>query len=175
MQQNEIAPRLNRRLYCTSDSTMLEAPTVLIRRVAEGWDILEPESDRPLGIARPRKALSTWVMGWFQRPAVDVFEAEEEPLVFTLRRPWGFSPKWEICDADGNRVALVKRGQIYDAFGRPWATMESRNDEINFRAGQRQFAQARRTANGLHMSFAPDLQNHPLTKMSLLGAILAMG
>jgi hypothetical protein len=154
---------------------MLEARTVLIRRVAEGWDILEPESDRPLGLARPRRAFSSLVTAWFQRPAVDVFEAEEEPLVFTLRRLWAFSPKWEICDADGNRVALVKRGQIYDAFGRPWATMESRNDEINFRAAQRQFAQARRTANGLHMSFAPDLQNHPLTKMSLLGAILAMG
>ena len=154
---------------------MLEASTLLIRRVAEGCDILEPESDRPLGIARPRPPLFSWVMGWFQRRAVDVFEAEEEPLVFTLRRLWGFSRKWEICDADGNRVALVKRGQIYDAFGRPWATMESRHDEISFGAGERQFAQARRTPSGLHISFARDLQNHPLTKMSLLGAILAMG
>src|SRR5262249_25067444 len=110
-----------------------------------------------------------------QRATVDVFEADEEPLVFTVRRLWGFSPKWEICDADGNRVALVQRGRILDAFGSHWATMESTNDGINFCARGRQFAQARRTSNVIHMMFAPDLQDQPLTKMSLLGDILATG
>ena len=153
---------------------MLEHSNLLIHRVAEGWNILEPDTSRPLGLARSRTVRSSWRQAWLQRVVVDVFEADEEPLVFTVRRQWGFALKWEICDADGNRVALVKRGRISDAFGRPWATIESTSVEINFFAGQRQFAQARRTAHGLHISFAPDLQNHPLTKMSLLGAILAM-
>jgi hypothetical protein len=154
---------------------MLEHSNVLIRRVGEGWEILDPETSRSLGLARCRPARTSWGVAWLQRATVDVFEADEEPLVFTVRRLWGLSPKWEICDADGNRVALVHRGRILDTFGRHWATIESTSDGINFCARDRQFAQARRTTNGLHMSFAPDLHEHPLTKMSLLGAILATG
>jgi len=153
---------------------MLEHSNILIRRTAEGWEILEPNAGQPLGLARSRQPPSSWLPIWLQRATIDVFEADEEPLVFTVRRLWAISPKWEISDADGNRVALVQRCRILDAFGRHWATMESTSDEILFCAGERQFAQARRTANELRVSFAPDLQNHPLTKMSLLGAILAL-
>src|SRR5260370_41537460 len=152
---------------------MLEHSELLVRRMDSGWDIVEPDTGRPLGIVRPRLVHSRWGLGWLKRTAFDVYESEDEPLVFTVRQLWAFAPKWEICDADGHRVAFVKRGQILDAFGRPWATLESTADSIEFRAGDRQFALARHTAGGLHIDFAADLQDHPLTKMSLFGAGLA--
>jgi hypothetical protein len=153
---------------------MLEHSQVLIRRSDEGWELVEPASGESLGSARRRMTRSTW-FGLSRRTAVDVFEAEDEPLVFTVRQLWGLSPKWEICDADGHPVAFVRRGRILDAFGRPWARMSSADQGIEFRAGDRLFARTRRTHKGIVIEFASDLQDHPLTKMSLLGAVFTRG
>jgi hypothetical protein len=151
---------------------MLEHSNVLIHQTNEGWEILEPGTGRLLGNARRRLSRGIWSLGLGRRVRVDVFEAEDEPLVFTVQRLYGFSPKWEIRDADGHPVAFVRRGRILDAFGRPWARLQSVSEGIDFRAGDRLFAQARRTAEGMLIQFAPELEDHPLTKMSLLGAVL---
>jgi hypothetical protein len=153
---------------------MLEHSSLLIRRNGMAWDIVEPDSGRPLGYARVHPPRSTWWLGWLKRGAVDVYEVEDEPLVFTLRRLWGFSARWEICEADGHRVALVRLGRILDAFGQPWAMIESTPDGVHFRAGDREFAHAQQSSAGVQIHFASELQDHPLTKMSLLGAVIAM-
>ena len=61
-----------------------------------------------------------------------------------------------------------------DAFGQPWATIESTPDGVYFRAGDREFARAGKSSAGLDIRFASELQDHPLTKMSLLGAVIAL-
>jgi hypothetical protein len=152
---------------------MLEHTTLLVRRATGGWDILESETNRLLGIARIRPTRSSWGLGWLTQITFDVFESEDEPLVFTVRRLWGFSRRWEICDADGHRVARVRRGWILDAFGRKWASLEWTTSGFRIHAGDREFARTHMTADGLEICFAPDLKDHPLTKMSLLGAVLA--
>src|SRR6266851_3937298 len=114
---------------------MLEHPNLLVRPNDTGWDIVEPDTGRLLGKARRRLVRSAWGLKWLKRATVDVLEAEDEPLVFTVRRLWGFSPRWEICDADGHRVALVRHARILDAFGQPWAMIESTPEGVYFRAG----------------------------------------
>jgi hypothetical protein len=153
---------------------MLEYPNLLIRPNDTGWDIVEPDTGRLLGVARRRSVRPTWRLRWLERATVDVLEAEDEPLVFTVRRLWGFVPRWEICDADGHRVALVQRGRILDAFGTPWATIKTSPAGIRFCTGERQFARAGKSSAGLDLCFASDLQDQPLTKMSVLGAVLAL-
>lgn len=150
---------------------MLEEPALLIVHDEE-WKILDPETRRRLGVARWRPVRAPLGIGWLARRAVDVFEAEDEPLVFSVQRRWGFSSKWEVCDADGHRVAVLRRGRIQDAFGQDWACMERTGDECRICAGDREFARIRESNDGVHVCFATELQSNPLTKMGLLGAVL---
>src|SRR5262249_36971582 len=110
-------------------------------------------------------------IGWLARPILDVFEAEDEPLVFSVRRRWGLSPRWEVRDADAQCIAILSRGRILDGFGQPWGGWEQTSDGIRFHGLDREFALARKAADGIHLTFAPEVQPNPLTKMSLLAAV----
>ena len=96
---------------------MLEHTAILIRREGAIWSIAEPVSGRLLGFARHRLVRGLWCIRWPVRSAWQVFEAEDEPLVFTVQRLWRFSAKWEVCDADGHRIALLRSRRVMDASG----------------------------------------------------------
>jgi len=151
---------------------MLERTALLVCPHAEGWRIFEPESGRILGSARRQTERGVFGVEWFARPRLAVFEAGDEPLVFTVRKHWGFSHRWAVHDADDNPVAILRRGCIQDPYGQSWAVVEKCADEIRFQNVDREIALARRTEDGLHLTFASELQGNPLIKMSVLGAIL---
>jgi hypothetical protein len=154
---------------------MLEKAALVIRRDSVEWRIYEPDSGQLLGVARRGRTAGPLGIGWLGQSTVSVFEAGDEPLLLTVRRLWGFSPKWEICDADANRVALVRRRSIADPSNYAWAYVEIAPEEIHVRGMDREFARARKSARGLHLEFGPEIQGNPLTKMSVLGAVLVYG
>src|SRR5712692_11795478 len=146
---------------------MLEHPALIIVRDA-AWTIVEPDTCRPLGVARRRLTKAPLGIGWLARPALDVFEVEDEPLVFSVQRRWGLSPRWEVSDADGQRIAVLRRGRILDAFGQAWSSWEQTPNEVRFRGVDREFALAQKEADGIRLTFASEVQSNPFTKMSLL-------
>lgn len=137
-------------------------------------DILHPISRRPVGIARWQQPESSW-LGWFSRPSFSVHETDDEPLVFTVRRLWGLTPSWEVCDADGHRVALVRPGWVWDRYGDCLAWLDrAAADALRFcgRDG-RELARLSREGEGLRLEFVPELHGEPFLKMALLGAALS--
>jgi hypothetical protein len=154
---------------------MLEQANLLIRGQGAGWVLLDPDSRRPLGTARWRPVRWRFAPRWLARRALEVFETEDEPLLFIIKRLWGLLPKWEVCDADGNRIAVLRRNRILDVFGQPWAVVKRRQDALQLRGDDREFACAWTTDAGIQLEFAPELQGNPLAKMSLLATVLVQG
>jgi len=153
---------------------MLEKPALTIRYAAAEWRIYEPDTGHLLGLARRSRTPGPFGIGWLGKPTLNVFEAEDEPLILIVRRTWAISPKWEICDADEHRIALVRRGSISDPSDDFWASIDMDEHEILIRGSGREFARARKSADDAQLVFAPEIQSNPLTKMSVLGAVLVI-
>src|SRR5262245_21288307 len=151
---------------------MLEQPSLLIQRRDSGWIVLDPVSHRLLGKAPWQSTVGTLGTRWLARPALQVFEAEDEPLLFTVRKLWAFSTKWEICDADANVVAVVRDPWVVDALGQRCAFMERTAQGTRFRGNTRDFAAVTEADDETILAFAPELQGEPILKMALLGALL---
>src|SRR5262245_23780140 len=62
--------------------------------------ITEQTTGRPLGYAYQRSTLSC-CMSWLFPPCLEVYEADDEPLLFTVRRSWLIISRWRVRDADG--------------------------------------------------------------------------
>ena len=95
---------------------MLESPTLLVRPSDPSGvrAIVDTATRKPLGYARPGRR--PW---WGLGPAVlEVHEQEDEPLLFTLRRGWGLTPRHEVRDAEGMPVGLVDGRFLRDGWGR---------------------------------------------------------
>lgn len=155
---------------------MLEQVHLLIRR-GEGetaWTIVDAQSRRPLGLARWRPWAGPRWLSWLALPTLDVFESDDEPLVFTVRRMWGLSSKWEVRDADGHRVASLRHGFVLDSSDQVWARIERSNNgtELQFVGDSEALAHATRSDDGMHFVFAPGVESYPLVKMALLAAVL---
>jgi hypothetical protein len=155
---------------------MLEQVHFLIQR-GEGetaWTIADAETNRPLGLARWRPWSGPLWLSWLAQPTLDVFENEDEPLVFTVRRLWGLSSKWEVRDADGQRIAEVRHGLVLDAFDQFWARLERSADgsTIRFLGHSQELARATWSEEGIRFAFAPPVESYPLVKMALLAVVL---
>jgi hypothetical protein len=151
---------------------MLEQQTLLVQRSPSGWSVLDPASRRLLGVARWRPAIGLLGGHWLARPVLEVFEAQDEPLVFRVRKLWALSTKWEVSDADANRVAVLRGGWLSDVLGRPFAFMERTNQGIRIQRNGRELAATIDAGDEATLAFAPELQIQPLVKMALLGALL---
>jgi hypothetical protein len=153
---------------------MLEQSSLLIQHDAAGtrWNIQDGASRRLLGFARWRSPHGSAVWRWFTGPVLEVFEAGDEPLVFTIRKLWGFTPRWEVSDADGRRVALVYPGSIFGASGQCTAIEQQQAQTIQFRDLAGETSVAAWTDEGVLLTFAPDTRENPLIKMAFLAAIL---
>jgi hypothetical protein len=114
-------------------------------------------------------------LGWLACRALEVCEMEDEPLLFTVQRLWALLPKWEVCDADGNRIAVLRRNRIVDVFGQPWVVVERRSDSLHLCGENREFACARTATDGIQLEFASEVRGNPLAKMSLLAMVLVQG
>jgi hypothetical protein len=135
--------------------------------------IVEPTAGRPLGFARwhfpaPRSWLS-----WLSRPVLMVHEAEDEPLVFTIQPLLGLTARWEVCDSDGHRIAIVRRKWVLDRFGDCLAWIQQMREGERFRGREGQeLASTRRSGAECLLRFTAELRDEPFVKMAILGAAL---
>jgi hypothetical protein len=163
---------------------MLEAQALLLRPWAAGAGpgtaaprrvIADPATGRPLGFARRQPAAVPPWLHWLVPPALEVHEASDEPLLFTVQRFWSLGPFWEVSDADGHRVAVLRRGRVEDRLGRDLAVRARAADGTEtwlYGPGGPALATAARTVDGVRLSFTDAVAGEPFVKMALLAAAL---
>lgn len=133
--------------------------------------ILDGESGAALGYARWETEPAPWWRRMFSSGVLAVHEQEDEPLLFTIRRVWGFIPRREVCDADGQRVGTLLGRLVHDRYGRPLAALEN---GVFRDANQHALAELCTTADGLRLTFGIGIISEPFVKMLLLAAALQM-
>jgi hypothetical protein len=144
---------------------MLERGKLLIRAV-DGTSLIEDvATGESLGTARPRRS------GWLPVPPVlEVREAGDAPLLFTVRRAWSLSPRFDVLDAEGRAVGSVAGAVVADRTGRclavfgPDGTFRTRSGLVMGRVA--------RTADGIEVGFGDSTAPDPFARMLLLAAAL---
>jgi hypothetical protein len=147
---------------------MLERGRLLVRDGdASGSRAVEDAATgAPLGTARPVAPGGGWLPG---RPLVEVREAGDAPLLFTVRGSWPCGTRHGVRDADGRPVGWVAGAVIADAAGRPLAV---RGTDGAFRDGAGAvLARVERANGGVEIAFEGAALN-PFGKMLLLAAVL---
>jgi hypothetical protein len=146
---------------------MLERPRLLVRRAANGSSAIEDAtSGTPLGSAR-LAAPARWLPFW---PVLEVREADDAPLVFTVRRAWSLVPRFEVRDAEGRPVGFVAGRAVADGGGRYLALLgadgafRGRDDSV--------LARVVRAGKGIEIRFADAAAPDPFARMLLLAAVL---
>jgi hypothetical protein len=159
-----------------SEPGLLEQPAVLLRPAddAARRPIACADTGRPLGFARrpPRPARPWWRR--LLTPPLAVHEQEDEPLVFTVGRPWALSSRRDVRDADGNPIGSVRGPRVENIYGRTLATLVpgGASGEHVFRTpGGYELARLTSGADGLRLAFAPGVED-PFLRMLLLAAAL---
>ena len=131
--------------------------------------IVDGESGAVLGYARWETDPSPWWQRMFSRGVLAVHEQEDEPLLFTIRRAWGITPRHEVCDADGQPVGTLLGRLVYDRHGRPLAALAN---GVFRDSNQHALAELSSTTEGLRLTFGDDIAGEPFVKMLLLAAAL---
>jgi hypothetical protein len=157
---------------------MLERARLLVRNWARSGDdtprrpILDADTGEPAGFARWQPADGPW----WQRlgPAtLEVRETEDESLLFVLRRRWGLGTSWEVRDADGRPVAVVRRGWVEDRRELLAALIERDGAALRFRGGRGEdLGRVEPGADGVSVTFAPGAGENPFLRMAVLAAAL---
>jgi hypothetical protein len=132
--------------------------------------IVDPQTGTVLGLARWFVPEDHRWWRWLRATHLSVHEAEDEPLVFTVRRSWGLRQRAEVCDADDHPVGSLRGTAVQGRDGRTVALMEPAAGGGLFRAGSGEEL-ARWTAGpeGARLIFCPELSD-PFLKMLLLAA-----
>jgi hypothetical protein len=151
-----------------------EGGGVATRAATRARAVHDPADGERLGVVR-RHAGTEWpLLRLVARQVFGVYETEDESLLCTVRRPWGVACFWEVCDAEGRRVAQACGDVVLDAAGRPLAAVEPhegggavvRHDGVELGA-------FRHEGGGLAVTFRPVTEHEPFARMALLGAVLA--
>jgi hypothetical protein len=163
---------------------MLEQPTLLLRPwrpALEGqagtlraW-IVEPVTATPLGFASRRAPGSLRWLRWWHRPTVAVHEADDEPLVFTMRAGWSWNPSWRVHDAEGRTVGRVWDELLLDRRDEPLAQLVPGSElgaTIYQGRGGQQLACTGWEDEGVRLTFLMHRRDNPFVKMLLLAAAL---
>jgi hypothetical protein len=181
---------------------MLESSSLLVRPAAEVSAtnlvqttrlILDPQTRLVVGRVRRHLPGSRW-RRWLWPTTLAVHEAEDDPLLFTLRRYWWFGSRWCVDDAEGRGVGYIRRrvvapGQVGPAGSGPGVIHEvltilhhyvavypshSAEHAVGYiRAAEGvELARVLRTADSDQVSFTSVVGENPLLKMLLLAAVL---
>ncbi len=149
-------------------------------------DILDADNDQAVGFAWEPESVP--VLSWLMPPILEVHEREDSPLLCTVRRTWGWGPRWEVRDADDNL-----RGTFYPAASATGG-LASAGSPLGVKAGAicpmliypyaiepaqsgigmplEEFAAVTSEADGIRLEFQPILANNPFTRMVVLAAVL---
>jgi hypothetical protein len=157
---------------------LLEQPVVVLRPTdaAAARPIACPQTGQLLGCARrqPQGGRSWWRL--LAPAVVAVYEQQDEPLVFTIRRGWGLRPRHEVRDADDHPIGILHGPRIVNAHGRTLAVLgpgEEPGCQVFRAPAGAELARVTPGPDGVCLAFAPDLLD-PFVKMLLLAAALAL-
>lgn len=188
---------------------MLEAHTLVVRpcspaAVSSGVagsvrlrEIVDGVTGQALGYVY-QAAPVPWWRRWLGPIVLALHEAEDEPLVCTLRRAWPFSTTWEVCDADGHPLGLLHPPLFPRVLARQPLLLISRFlDSVSgqdrgilalfrpddgakgsgcfFDMRGTLLAQTRHDAAGHWLVYRECLEGEPILKMLLLAAVVAGG
>jgi hypothetical protein len=156
---------------------MLEHAVLLIRpwrphgtRESRAW-VVEPCSATPLGFARRDRPRGPAWLSWLRPLTLAIHEADDEPLLLTLRRglsPW---PTWHVRDAEGHSVGRVGGQRLHDAHHGLIGFLR-RGEPAVYRGAGRDVAVAEDEAGGVRLTFLLGEGASPFVKMVLLAAVL---
>jgi hypothetical protein len=139
--------------------------------------IRDAATGQVLGFACWRAENGAVPLRWLTWPVLEVHEADDEPLVFTVQRVWAIAPCWEVSDADGHPVGWFRERLIQDRSQRTWARIERREDgtETHFRGPDgTEWGTLMHKNTVVELGFSLALDGEPFAKMLLLGAALTM-
>jgi hypothetical protein len=155
---------------------MLEQPAILLRpwpanEAPRRW-IVDAATGTPLGFACWQTPPGPRWWSWLLPAVLEVHEAEDEPLLFTVYRFWGLGPSWVVRDADERLVATVRRRRIEDRFGQRLLVLGSGADGVYRFQGHsgREAGTLTRSPEGIRVTFAAAA--NPFTRMALLATAL---
>jgi len=159
---------------------MLEQPALLLRPMAPGdapprrvW-VVDPVTDDVLGSARRHEGRSRLArLWWWGRPAIEVRESDDEPLLFTIWPGWGWARRWRVEDAEGTRVGRVVGPFLLDRRDAPLGLLGREAGRTSYLDMQGdELAEVEVGDEGIRLTFLPDGQVSPFVKMLLLAAAL---
>src|SRR5262249_33473855 len=148
-------------------------------------DIIDAETGTTLGGVYRLVPASAW-RRWLSPTTLAVHEADDEPLVFTLRASWPFGRWWEVADADGHVVGTLhppgagrsgppgRYGAIHGRHGQAVAVWRAGPGGVQCfcdPAGP-ELARVAPAAGGRGLTFAEQADGDPFTRMLLLAAVV---
>jgi len=137
--------------------------------------ISEPESRRPLGLARWRPRPRPFWRRWFTPAVLEIVESEDESLLCTVQQSWGLRAGWDVFDADNRYVGSIHGAYVLDPFGRPLAILVSSDTAVQksfVDASRRELGTLLQDASGDCLSFGTALPDNPFARMLLLATVL---
>lgn len=134
---------------------------------AGGRPIADAATGAVVGVARWRRSRRWW-RRLLRRAILAVYEADDEPLVFTVCKALALGKRQQVEDAEGRSVGSVRGRVVTNANGRAVATLG--NGRWRDGTGA-EIAHLEVAPGGARLAFAPVLDD-PFVKMLLLAATL---
>jgi hypothetical protein len=137
-----------------------------------GWTIHDAASGKPVGVARRLNGGGFWSR-LLRRTCLAVHESEDEPLLCTVHRLWGFREAWELRDADAQQVGKLSRTVIRGRLGRMLSRVDAPECETVHYVDRRGRTTATLTRRGdCRLTFTPESKGDPFTRMLVLSGVL---
>lgn len=110
---------------------------------------------------------------WLRRPALEIHECDDEPLLLTMYPGWG--KRWEVREAEDGSVGSLHGPLLLDSLGDElavfrWSPLAGKGLFTHRHRGA--LALLERKDNGLWLEFSPQAAS-PFERMVLLAAALA--
>jgi hypothetical protein len=113
-----------------------------------------------------------WHVRWF----ISAFEGPDQSAVFAGRRAGWLPRDWDVVDADGRLVGLVRNPFLLGADGRIIGKLspsaDRRSGSVADAAGKSSARWAPDDGSGTRIEFASEIADHPFVKMTILVAVL---
>jgi hypothetical protein len=137
-----------------------------------GRRCLEDALGQPVGFAWRPKRGPRWLRRWLA-PLL-VHEADEEPVVFQVRRAWTPWSRWLVADADGDLVGTVAGPWLLDRHDHPALRHVRAADGAGGVFEDRDRRRAAEWSRGDPTRLVLDaaVQDDPFLKMLILAAVL---
>jgi hypothetical protein len=103
---------------------------------------------------------------WLFGPTLAVYEADHQPLVFTVSRRWSLLPRRDVCDAEGELVGTIGGRWAVDRWEQPVLRLDP---DGTFRSVHRVVLGR---WDGTRLKFELDVIGEPLVRMLMLALVL---